>query len=142
MSQNDLKKDIKEDEIIERVFFDNINYRKIRKKLIYDIAYARILEIAELIIFKNINFSFYKKTSKPIFLDINDNANLNGLKNIYEIVFSKNNILDIEFLSNLSSNDLIKTANTLVHFGWKREAIPVAHKKKSLLGKFFEVLFG
>ncbi len=142
LSQNELKKDIKEDEIIERVFFDNNNYRKIKKKLIYDIAYARILEIAELIIFKNINFTFNTKISKTIFLDINDNANINGLKNIYETVFSKNNIIDIEFLSKLSSNDLIRTANTLVHFGWKKEAIPVAHKKKSLIAKFFEALFG
>ncbi len=142
LSRNELKKDIKEDEIIERFFFDDNNYRKIKKKLIYDIAYARILEIAELIIFKNINFTFNKKTSKTIFLNINDDASLIGLKNIYEKVFSKNNILNIEFLINHSSNDLIKTANTLVHFGWKREAIPIAHKKKSLLAKFFDVLFG
>ena len=142
LSKNELKKDIKEDEIVERIFFDGSNYRKIKKKLIYDVAYARILEIAELIIFKNINFTFNKKTLKTIFLNINDDSGLIGLKNIYDTVFSKNSILDIKFLSNHSSNDLIKTANTLVHFGWKREAIPIAHKKKSLLAKFFDVLFG
>ena len=38
-------------EFIEEKFFKNQNFRKIKKKLIYDIAQARIDEIADIAIF-------------------------------------------------------------------------------------------
>ena len=46
-------------EYIERKFFKNQNFRKIKKKLILDIANARIQEFAEVIIFKNINLKSF-----------------------------------------------------------------------------------
>ena len=36
-------------------FFETQNFRKIRKKLIFDVAKARIEELSEVIIYKNIN---------------------------------------------------------------------------------------
>ena len=39
-----------------------MNYRKIKKKLIYEIALARIKEISEIMLFKNINFKYYKNS--------------------------------------------------------------------------------
>ena len=29
----------------------------------------------------------------------------------------------------------------LVQYGWKREAVPVIHEKKSLIARFFDLLF-
>ena len=42
-------------ELIEKKFFSKDIYKKIKKKLIYDIVLARLNEILELILFKNIN---------------------------------------------------------------------------------------
>ena len=35
----------------------------------------------------------------------------------------------------------MNTVNKLVHFGWKKEAIPITQTKKTLLGKLFEAIF-
>ena len=36
----------------------------------------------------------------------------------------------------------MRTANRLVHFGWKTEAIPITQSKKSLIARFFDTIFG
>ena len=61
-----------DDEVIEKKFFEVNHYRKIKKKLIFEVVKARISEMTELIALKNINitsfmkkkisnFSFYKR---------------------------------------------------------------------------------
>jgi len=42
---------------------------------------------------------------------------------------------------NIKIENLLDNADQLVNFGWKKEAIPVIHAKKSLLAKFFDTLF-
>ena len=48
--------------------FSETNFRKIRKKLIYEIILARVKEISELIIFKNVNLKHYNNLVKNVFL--------------------------------------------------------------------------
>jgi cell division protein FtsA len=133
--------EISDDELVEEVFFKNINYRKIKKKLIYEIALARIKEISEIIIFNNINFEHYNKFANTIFLEMSGKQRLKGLDEIFKSVFSMNESFEFNFIENPSSNSLINTANILVHFGWKKEAIPVSELKKSFLARFFSNLF-
>ena len=56
-----------ENEIIGEEFFVNQNFRKIKKKLIVDISSARIQELAEIIMIKNVNISEFLKTKKQFF---------------------------------------------------------------------------
>ena len=64
LSKSNFYKEAKTDQIIEKEYFENITFRKIKKKLILDIADARIQEIAEILILKNINLNkFFKKKS-------------------------------------------------------------------------------
>ena len=58
LKQMEFKENIKEDELIDKFFFRKTDYRKIKKKLIYDIALARIEEMIKIILFKNINYVF------------------------------------------------------------------------------------
>jgi hypothetical protein len=102
---------------------------------------ARIKEISELMIFKNINLNYYKKSSNTVFFEFKNKAKITNLEKIYENVFSANNTLKVEFLHDLSSEVTLSTANKLVHFGWKKEAIPVAHSKKSLISRIFAIIF-
>ena len=133
---------IEENEILDKELFNNDIYRKIKKKLIYDIALARIQEISELILFKNINFSSFTKSKKKILIEMNNKLQIFSLKQIYEKIFSNYGKFDLEFLSEISNKDIINTADRIVHYGWKKEAIPVTQNKKSLIARLFDTVFG
>tara|TARA_B100000941_G_C28501638_1_gene554675 strand:- start:1540 stop:2733 length:1194 start_codon:yes stop_codon:yes gene_type:complete len=132
--------EISDEELLDQEFFKDGVYRKIKKKLIYEIALARITELAELIIFKNVNLSHYTGLSKVIFLECDLKLQPKSLKDIFEIAFKKKGF-HIKFWNNFSSHEMLKTANKLVHFGWKKEAIPVTDPKKSIIARFFDALF-
>ena len=123
-----LDKNISENELIDENFFKDLPYRKIKKKLIYDISLARIEEILDVIIFKNININFYKKQSKFVFFEIENELHSKGLKAVFKETFQSNNY-EVKFLDKFSDEKLLKTVNKLVHFGWKKEAIPTSHPK-------------
>tara|TARA_B100001057_G_scaffold141230_1_gene140990 strand:+ start:44 stop:1234 length:1191 start_codon:yes stop_codon:yes gene_type:complete len=133
--------DISEDELVEQNFFKDNTYRKIKKKLIYDIALARIQEISEIILFENINFEHYKKFSNNIYLEIDHKLQSKCLNEIYKTVFSMNEKYNTKFI-NFSSEKMISTAHKLVHFGWKKEAIPISVAKKSFIAGLFDRIFG
>ena len=56
---------------------------KLRKKLIYDIASARIREILELMIFKNTNLEHHVRTLKNIFFELDSDFKPASLKEMY-----------------------------------------------------------
>jgi cell division protein FtsA len=138
----ELKENLPEDELIEEEYFNDNNYRKIKKKLVYEIALARIKEISELILFKNINLKHYNKTTKDIFLEIDQNFKFKCLVDIYKTVFSMNDNFKVNFQDILLNKNLLYTANKVVHFGWKKEAIPISNSQKSLIARFFDAIFG
>jgi cell division protein FtsA len=142
LDQKILNSDIHSDELIEQNLFDNENYIKIKKKLIYNIAEARINEILEHIISKNINLSSFNTKGKEIFLKIGDESHRISFKNIYSKFFNKNNNLRVRSIENITSEDLFNNINNLVLFGWKKEAIPISFAKKSVMAKLFDTLFG
>ena len=109
--------------------------------MIYEIALARIKEISDIILFKNVNINYYNKSLEFLFLEINSNNQLKALTEIYKLIFSTYGSLNLKFLEDFSSDNLLVTANQIVHFGWKKEAIPVARSKKSLIAKLFDALF-
>ena len=142
LNQKILNSDIHSDELIEQNLFDNENYIKIKKKLIYNIAEARINEILEHIISKNINLFSLNTKGKEIFLKIGDESHRISFNNIYSNFFTKNNNLRVRSIENITSEDLFNNINNLVLFGWKKEAIPISFVKKSVIAKLFDVLFG
>jgi cell division protein FtsA len=66
----ELRNDISENELIKKELFVNDAFRKIKQKLIYNIAQARIKEIIELVLSKNINFSHFNKGFNDVFFEI------------------------------------------------------------------------
>ena len=142
LDQKILNSDIHSDELIEQNLFDNENYIKIKKRLIYNIAEARINEILEHIVSKNINLSSFNTKGKEIFLKIGDESHRISFKNIYSKFFTKNNNLRVRSIENITSEDLFNNINNLVLFGWKKEAIPISFAKKSVMAKLFDALFG
>ena len=141
LNENKFNKDISNNELLEKELFDNITYRKIKKKLIFDIAEARIKELSEIMITKNINFLTYQKKDCVIFLTIANKNCLNCFEKTFFHHFSNNDYFRIKYLEDITTEQLMRNVNELIHFGWKKEAIPVIQTKKSILARFFDVLF-
>ena len=127
--------EISNDEIIEKEFFKESNYIKIKKKLILEIALARIKEISELIIFNNINFNHFNKISKVIFLEMSNKLLFKGLDKILRSTFSRNGSYELNFTESVSTESMLNTASKLVHFGWKKK-LYLLHSPKSLIAGF------
>tara|TARA_B100000989_G_scaffold285352_1_gene252978 strand:- start:570 stop:1766 length:1197 start_codon:yes stop_codon:yes gene_type:complete len=138
----ELRNDISENEFIKRELFVNDVFRKIKKKLIYNIAQARIEEIIELLLSKNINFSHFNKCFNDVFFEIDPKSQLKNLEETFKSIFSMYRNYDLIIIDTLTSERLIDTANKLVHFGWKKEAIPISQFKKSKIARFFDTIFG
>jgi len=49
--------------------------------------------------------------------------------------------LDVRCIGKLSYENMMHTASKLVHFGWKKEAIPFTKTKKSIIARFFSLIF-
>lgn len=137
-----LQENILDDELIEERYFENDEFKKVKKKLFYEIALARIKEISELIFLKNINLNNKNILTKNIFLEMNNSFQPKSLKVIFDIILSKNNDFYVNFIDSVPNKSLLIAANEIVHFGWEKEAIPVTHSKKSIIAKFFDIIFG
>ena len=132
---------LNENDLIEEEFLKDENIKKIKKKLLYEIVLARVTELSDLIIFKNINFKYNFNTAEKIFLEIESGLQLQSFKEIYQSVYSNNGNRELKLIEKQSLESMIDTAYKLVHFGWKKEAIPVLQPKKSLIGKLFDLFF-
>ena len=129
------------DELVEKKFFKDNNYRKISKKLIIDIAKARIEELFEIILFKNINTKFFLKNKISIFLKINDSLILQNFTNFFKLYFSNKDNCFLNIIANEEIKNFYINANDIVQFGWKKEAIPIILEKRSILARLFNFLF-
>ena len=128
-------------QFIEREFFKNQNFRKIKKKLILEIAEARIEEISNIIIFKNVNLTRFLNNQFPIFLKIKDATNLKCFEENYKLFFSHRNNYKLHFKEDINTDKIYRGLFKLVQYGWKREAVPVVQEKKSFLARFFGQFF-
>ena len=109
--------------------------------MIFEIIQARIKEILELMIFKNVNFKSYNKSARTLFFQLNGAFNFRSIRETYKANFLQKGISDTRYLDELSHENTLATANKIVHFGWKKEAIPFTKTKKSLIGRFFSAIF-
>ncbi len=140
--ETELKENFSDDNYVEEKFFIGENYRKIKKKLIYEVVQARIEELLDIIIFKNVNYSYYSTISKQIFFEKNSKQQLKFLEKIYEGIFSRNNKFAVNYVDNASSEKILNSSDRLVHFGWKKEAIPITQTNKSIIARIFDTIFG
>ncbi len=126
-------------EIFEEKYFVDGNFRKIRKKLIFDIVKARIEEINDIIFNKNINLESLKKDNMIIYFNIEDETIFCNFKENFMSFFSNNETHSIE---DFDIERLIQNAAYLSIYGWKKEAIPITQTKNSLITRIFKSLFG
>ena len=140
LNNSDFSNDKSED-LIETNYFKNDNYRKISKKLITNIAKARIEELSEIILLKNINMKYFLEKKPAIFLKLNDILIHKKFINSFKFFLSKKSGFLLRIIENEEFNNLYLNANEIVQFGWKKEAVPFISEKKSILARLFNYLF-
>ncbi len=133
--------DSNDNEFVEKEFFVNTNYRKIRKDLIREIVKARIEEISDIIFSKNINLENFHKRKLKTYIFVEDNLVLKNFKDVFKIFFSNSNS-ETEIIEDFEHDNFIRNAVNLSLFGWKKEAVPIIQNKNSLITRIFKTLFG
>ena len=135
------EKNFKKDTFLDEKFFSKSSYRKIRKKLIYDIANARIEEIVDFIIKKNVNIKSLIRKDCRIFIFINDELIFKNFGETFKYYCSNDSLVKSELLKDLDIDSLFMSAGNLSIFGWKKEAIPIPQTKNSLITRIFKYFF-
>lgn len=132
---------ISEKELLEKKYFNNNQYRKIKKNIIAKIADARIDELAEKFYLKNINLKKLLKKGHIIFLEISDQQHFACFNQAYEKNFISNNNHKVIIIKKPEIEEIINKADSIVQYGWKNEAIPITKSKNSLIKRFFQEIF-
>ena len=132
---------LNKDEFIEKKYFTNKQFRKIKKKLIFDIVEARIEEILNIILYKNINTYSFKKKSIKIYLFVKEKLISDNFKEIFKIYFLKNGNVNYDFVNESRDDTIFSNTAKLSAYGWSKEAIPVSQSKYSLISRIFKYIF-
>ena len=140
LQNSNISQQSKEKEFIERDFFKDQNFRKIKKSLVFDIARARIQEIAELVFIKNINIKSFLKENLTLFLNIEDSLSLKCFELLYKDEFSQKINLKLISLIILKLMIFTRMQIKLFNMGGKKRRC-LLFKKKSLSLPGFLILF-
>ena len=135
-------KSFEDNEMLEERYFTQGNYRKIRKKLIQDIVNARIEEVTNIILNKNINIELFKKKNTTIYIIIEDQFIFDNFKENFKFYISKEHNFESHLINNFKIETSIMSAAHLSVYGWNKEAIPITQTKNSLIARIFKSLFG
>ena len=141
ISENKNINKISDKELLEEKYFNNQQYRKIKKNLIAKIAEARIDELSDKFYLKNINLKKYLETTSEIFLEINDQQHFSCFNYAYEKSFAFKNKYKVRIVRKPETEQIIIKADNIVEFGWKKEAVPVTKTRKSLITRIFQAIF-
>jgi len=125
---------------IEEKYFDqnNLKKRQISLQHVEDIVNARISEICDILLKKNINLNF-ANNNVFIRLSFEDGHIYKNFSKNFKIYFDENIQTIVETQDEQEENYI--TAMDLVINGWKSEALPIKVEKRSLFSRFFRMIF-
>ena len=127
--------------ILDSKFFNGEIFRKISINHLREIIEARLNEISDIILNKNVDVSFLKNKKKKFFVKIEDFDCMKNLKEIIKREFVKNNYYEINEMTQDDHFESCISSAEILSKGWEKEAIPIIHQKKSLISKIFSTLF-
>ncbi len=129
-----------EESYLEKEYFFDSPFRKIKYQLIFDIITARLEEFFEICYQKNVNIKNLRNNDKLyVYVESYD-----FYRNI-QYVLEKNSIVGFNNIYNNFTEQSLTSSVTgaceLISKGWEKEAIPIVNKKKSFISGFFSKLF-
>ena len=74
-------------------------------------------------------------------MEIPDTLHFKCLEDIYCKSFAFNNEFTVKVFIKPDPEPFLNTANTIVQFGWKKEAIPITKSRKSFFTTIFNKIF-
>jgi cell division protein FtsA len=138
----DKDKKFSDNQLLEEKYFSKGSYRKIRKNLIIDIVKARIDEIVNIILHKNINIQKFNKEKIKIYITFQDITVSNNFYEYFESYLNKNTNFETNLIADFETNSLVSNIANLSIYGWRKEAIPIVQIKNSLITRIFKSIFG
>ncbi len=137
------KIDDTEDEIyLDEKYFVNMAFRKISLVHLKNIIIARLNELIDIIYEKNINLKNLKDKNQIIYLSFEDEKIFTSLKESFKSsFFNKEKVRVLEKSQDEHIKPCLASAE-LISRGWEKEAIPIIHRKKSIISRIFSGLFG
>ena len=130
-----------EESCVDKIFFFESPYRKIKHQLILDITTARLDELIDVCYEKNTNLNYFRQNNNNIYINIEKFV---YFKNI-QFALQKNKFIDPQLVFGENIEDcslsILNGTAELIGKGWEKEAIPVIQTKKSIISSFFSRLF-
>ena len=130
---------VNKDGLLDQKYFEKDKFKQIKLNFILEIILARVSEIVEIILEKNINFNHLKNKKIITFLSFEDVSIANNL-NYYFKKFLKHKSVDYPIKNNYHL-ELMEIFGELIGKGWDKEALPMIIKKKSFISNIFSSLF-
>ena len=126
---------------IEKSLFTETEFKKLSVNHIKSIVQARVDEMLDYIYNKNKNLDYLKDKIIRVHLFFEDKDILDSLGKLFnESIKIDKNKTQIELLP-LDDFSALSGAADLILKGWDKEAIPLSHRKKSIISSFFERFF-
>ena len=64
-----------------------------------------------------------------------------NLINLFKLFFSKKDEYKLNLLDYSNFEGIYSSAMKIAHYGWKKEAVPFVIEKKSIIARFFDLIF-
>ncbi len=126
---------------LDKKYFVDQNYKNISHEHIFNICKARIDEIVDIIISKNINLKNYEKKNLHLYILFENNDFLKILGNQFKKKINLGLSVETDYDFDIDSHKTVKIFSELIIRGWAKEAIPITKKKKSLISSIFSLIF-
>lgn len=126
---------------VEKDLFTESEFKKLSINHLNNIITARIKEMLDYIFNKNKNLNYINNKILRVHLFFEDKDILENLGKLFEESLKIDTTrTQIELLP-LNEFSALSGAAELIFKGWDKEAIPLSHKKKSIISSFFEHFF-
>ena len=126
---------------VEKDLFTESEFKKLSINHLNNIVTARITEMSDYIFNKNKNLNYVNNKILRVHLFFEDKSVLENLGKLFEKSLKIDTTrTQIELLP-LNEFSALSGAAELIFKGWDKEAIPLIHKKKSMISSFFERFF-
>ena len=137
----DFTSTINEKRYIDKSFFTESKFKKLTIKHVKEILNARIIEMLDFLLNKNINLKHVRKKILNIDIFFEDKEVLKYLGKLFHENLRIDEMKTQIELMHLDDFFALSGAAELIDKGWDKEAIPLTKVKKSIISRFFERFF-
>ena len=126
---------------LEKKFFTESEFKRLSINHIKDIIDARVNEMMNYVFKENKNLYCLNEEASDIHLFFEDIIIFKNLSSCFEKSLKNGSLSTNTKSFHLNDFSALSGAAELIFNGWHREAIPLSHRKKSIISSFFERFF-